>query len=177
MAHSFSSILGVVNKLQQLRENDWYERLYKVTVIIKGLDGLVELLAGLLLIVAPRFLHYVLQNLSGEALEHHGRFMRCVAENIAHIDADFARGGLIVVVLFLVTHGVVKLTLVWALLRKVLWAYPYALGVLVLFFLYQLYLLIAHPTVGMALFTLIDALIIYVVWGEWQKLNQDALAR
>ena len=160
-------------RLEQIRENSWYERIYKLTVAIKGFDGLVELLAGILLLIAPSWLHSVLGAISGEASEHHGRFMQYIAVHVAHIDVDLARGGLVVVVLFLISHGVVKLTLVWALLKEILWAYPYALAVLFAFFVYQLYLCFAHPGIGMVIFTLLDALIIWVVWGEWQKLKLE----
>ncbi len=160
--------------LEQVRSSQWYERIYKLTVIIKGVDGFIELMTGLLLLLAPGWLHAMLRALSGEALEHSNRFMRYIAENIAHIDADIARGGLVVVILFLLTHGVVKLALVWALLKEILWAYPYALAVLTAFFLYQLYLSVTHLTVGMVLFTLLDAVIIWVVWGEWRELKHKA---
>ncbi len=162
-----------MNRLQVLRDSRWFQRLYIVTIVIKGIDGLIELLAGLTLLVAPGLLHHVLSYLFGRANVNHGHFMHFVAENIARIDADLARGGLTIVILFLVTHGVVKLGLVYALLRKFLWAYPYALAILGLFFLYQLYLCVVHPTIGMALFTLLDALIIWIVWGEWQKLKSE----
>lgn len=162
-----------MKRLQEIRDFAWFQRLYVVTIVIKGFDGLVELLAGLSLLVAPGLLHHVLSYLFGRANVSHGHFMYFVAENIARIDSDLAKGGLSVVILFLVTHGVVKLALVYALLRKLLWAYPYALVVLGLFFLYQLYLCVVQPTVGMFLFTLLDALIIWIVWGEWQKLKDE----
>ncbi len=163
--------------LERMRENPWYERIYKLTVAIKGFDGFVELIAGALLLVAPSWLHWILGVISSESSEHHGRFMQYIAVHVAHIDVDLAKGGMFVVVLFLLTHGVVKLALVWALLREILWAYPYALLVLFAFSVYQLYLCFAHPGIGMVLFTLLDAIIIWVVWGEWQKLKYEMRAR
>lgn len=32
-----------MNRMQQMRDNVWYDRLYKLTVITKGLDGLAGL--------------------------------------------------------------------------------------------------------------------------------------
>lgn len=166
-----------MSKLQQIRDSKYYERVYFVTVAIKGFDGLVELLAGITLMVAPHFLHNVLADLFGKASVHKGHFMQFIAENIAHIDAELSRGGLLIVIIFLVSHGVIKLALVYALLKEILWAYPYALFALVLFLVYQLYIFIIHPTIGMGLFTLLDALIIWIVWGEWQKLKSEVHAR
>lgn len=163
-----------MDRLQQIRNSKWFDRLYMVTVAVKGFDGLVELVAGLILLIAPGELHKLLSFLTGEARESSHQFMHQLAEYIAHVDTDVTRGGLTVVILFLVIHGVVKLSLVYALLRRILWAYPYALGVLVLFLLYQLYVCIVQPSVNMILFALLDAIIVWVVWGEWRKLAREA---
>jgi len=163
-----------MDRLQQMRNSKWFDRLYMLTVAVKGFDGLVELIAGLVLMIAPSELHKLLSFLTGEARESSHQFMRQLAEYIAHVDTDVTRGGLTVVILFLVIHGIVKLSLVYALLRRILWAYPYALGVLVLFLVYQLYVCIVQPSVSMILFALLDAIIVWVVWGEWRKLAREA---
>jgi len=163
-----------MNRLQQIRNAKWFDRLYMVTVVVKGVDGLVELLAGLVLLVAPTKLHKLLSLITGEARESSHQFMHQLAQYIAHVDTDVTHGGLTVVILFLVIHGVVKLSLVYALLRRILWAYPYALGVLVVFLLYQLYVCVMQPSASMILFALLDAIIVWVVWGEWRKLLRES---
>ena len=163
-----------MNRLQQIRNSKWFDRVYMLTVAIKGFDGLVELLAGIVLLVAPGELHKLLSLLTGEARESSHQFMHQLAQYIAHVDTDVTRGGLTVVILFLVIHGIVKLALVYALLRRILWAYPYALGVLALFLAYQLYVCIIQPSASMIIFAALDAIIIWVVWGEWRKLMREA---
>ena len=155
---------------QPTHERSWLDKAYLISVAVKGFDGLVELIAGIWLIVAPTSLHAILVSVAGEAAEHQGRFAALIAENVAHVDKDLAKGGLVIVVLFLISHGVVKLALVYALLRKILWAYPYALLVLTAFLVYQLYVCILHPSLGMVIFALLDAAIIWIVWREWRTL-------
>ena len=163
----------MLRHLEKLENKGWYDKAYFVTVAVKGFDGLTELVAGLWLIIAPASLHIVLQALFGEATEHNGHFMQFIAQNIARIDTSLTAGGIFIVSLFLLAHGVVKLVTFYALLREILWAYPYALAILIAFFVYQVYVFIVSPSIGMFLFSLLDAIIIVMVYGEWQKLKRQ----
>lgn len=158
----------------KIRQQPWFEAVYKVGVGIKGLDGFLELAAGLLLLISPHTLHVLLGAIVNEAGHHHGHVTHFVATSIAHLDDDLARSGLTFLIIFLIGHGIVKLALVYCLLRRILWAYPYALGVLSLFLVYQLYALARDPSsVGMWLFTILDIVIIWLVWGEWKDLKES----
>lgn len=158
----------------KIRQQPWFEAVYKVGVGIKGLDGFLELTAGLLLLISPHTLHVLLGAIVNEAGHHHGHVTHFVATSIAHLDDDLARSGLTFLTIFLIGHGIVKLALVYCLLRRILWAYPYALGVLSLFLVYQLYALARDPSsVGMWLFTILDIVIIWLVWGEWKDLKES----
>jgi len=75
----------------------------------------------------------------------------------------------------LLTHGLVKVVLVTCLLMNKLWAYPYALVALGLFLVYQVYELVVHPTFGMAFLSVLDAIIILLVWREWQQVKSHKL--
>ena len=158
----------------KISQQPWFEAVYKVGVGIKGLDGFLELAAGLLLLISPHTLHVLLGAIVNEAGHHHGHVTHFVATSIAHLDDDLARSGLTFLIIFLIGHGIVKLALVYCLLRRILWAYPYGLGVLSLFLVYQLYALARDPSsVGMWLFTILDIVIIWLVWGEWKDLKES----
>ena len=163
--------------MTSFRHQPWFTTIYRIGVAIKGIDGLLELVAGLFLLFSPHLLHQFLQGIVGKAELHHTHTTHLVATYIAHIDADLARSGLTFLIIFLIGHGIVKLALVYCLLRRILWAYPYALGVLGFFLLYQLYALIINPlSVGMWIFTALDIAIIYLVWGEWKDLKEKKSA-
>lgn len=157
-------------KKHALTTLDWF---YDIGIAIKGFDGAVELIAGILLWIAPGLLHSTLQALLGEARESHFRMMQFIADNIARIDADLTRGSIVVVIVFLLTHGAVKVGLVVALFKKWHWAYPWALGVLGAFLVYQVYVFVKHPTVAMALFSLLDAVIIWLVYKEYREVTRE----
>lgn len=163
--------------MTKFRQQPWFIVVYRIGVAIKGFDGFLELAAGLLLLFAPHLLHGVLQAIVGKAELHHTHTSHLVATYVGHLDADLAHSGLAFLIIFLIGHGIVKLALVYCLLRRIIWAYPYALAILGLFLAYQLYVLVLNPlSIGMWLFTVLDVAIIYLVWGEWKDLKEKPIA-
>lgn len=155
------------------RNQPWFETVYKIGVGIKGFDGLVEFVAGIALLISPGIVHTLLSGLASEFGEHHIKFFHFIADNIARVDDDLAKSGLVFLIAFLIIHGLVKLTLVYCLLRKIVRAYPVALAILAAFFVYQVFVFIINPTIGMALFSILDGVIIWLVWGEYQDLKAE----
>ncbi len=154
-----------------LRKKPYFEVIYKIGVGVKGFDGLAELITGVALLISPQLVHVVLGGLAKEFGEHHAQVSQFIAEYVARVDGELARSGLTFLILFLTIHGLVKLGLVYCLLKEIVRAYPVALAILGAFLVYQAYVLIVHPTIGMALFTILDAVIIWLVWGEYRDLQ------
>jgi uncharacterized membrane protein len=144
------------------------DKTYEIGLLIKGFDGSVELLGALLLIVVPssailRLTHWLVDN---ELASNPHSF---IATHILRTGTDLAAGHNTFAILFLATHGAVKVGLVVALLRQKMWAYPVALVALSGFLVYQVYLLVTKPTFGMAFLTVLDVIILWLVWREWQQ--------
>jgi uncharacterized membrane protein len=153
------------------------ELIYRIGVIIKGIDGAFELVGGLLLWFAPQLFHAVLHPIAMALGASPHPFLNGVGSIAGHLDHQLMTGAPVFVIAFLIAHGVVKLVLVYCLLREYLWVYPYALAVLGLFAIYQAYALIHTPTVPLAFFMALDLVIIWLVWREWRVLRLRAAAR
>ncbi len=162
------------DELAKLYDKPWFDRLFKVSIAIKGFDGLVELVAGIALLISPGLVHWVLNGVGVWFVHRHVHLLQIVGEYMYRVDDDFSRSGLGFLIIFLVSHGVVKLALVYCLLKKIVWAYPYAIVLLLVFLIYQIYLLITQPSIGMALFAILDVIIIVLVYGEYRKLKTEA---
>jgi len=147
------------------------ELVYRIGLVIKGIDGLFELLAGLLLWVAPDLLRALLAPLEQTDMDD-GTFRIFVAHLAGRFDTSLAQGPPAFVIFFLLSHGIVKLALVYCLLKEYRWVYPYALGVLGLFALYQLVVLVRSPNLGLAALMALDLIIIWLVWREWMNLRR-----
>ncbi|HTH72015.1 MAG TPA: DUF2127 domain-containing protein [Candidatus Pristimantibacillus sp.] len=150
------------------RPKSLLDKAYEIGLFIKGIDGTLELMGGIFLIAVPPsvitgFARFLTQR---EITDDPHDF---VANHILDYGNALAHGQHLFASLFLLTHGAVKVALVIALLRQKLWAYPWALGALVLFLVYQAYLLKKGPSFGMAFLTVLDIIIIWLVWREWQK--------
>ncbi len=69
---------------------------------------------------------------------------------------------------YLLSHGIIKLFLVSALLRNKLWAYPWSLGVLGVFILYQLYRFAHTHSSWLIALSIFDILVIYLIGKEYR---------
>jgi len=148
------------------------DRVFDVGVIIKGFDGAVELIVGLLLLLAPQAIDAVLDWIAGRARAETSRAGEFVATVVGHADAQLAGGGTGFLIAFLIAHGVIKLALVYALLRRIIKAYPWAIGILIAFLAYQLFVLVTAPSLGQVLFSVLDVIIIVLVWREYRELRR-----
>ena len=160
--------------LTRLRRSKWFDKAYKIGVGIKGLDGLVELIVGVWLIFAPHTPHRLLQRAANEAAEHDGTIFHFVEKQVIHLDAQITGKVLAFIIAFLIIHGVVKLVLVYCLFRKIHHVYPYALALLLILFGIQVSPLFRNPgDLALWLFTILDVIIIYLVWGEYQDIKEE----
>jgi uncharacterized membrane protein len=148
------------------------DKTYEIGIIIKGIDGAFELLGGVLVLtLTPGVILRITNFFAQELLENNphnfiGNHIETAGHHLASGQTTFAAA-------FLLTHGLVKVALVVCLLLNKLWAYPWAIGVLGAFLVYQAYLLITRPTFGMAFLTVLDAVIIYLVYREWKKVRVE----
>ncbi len=148
------------------------DKSYEVGIIIKGIDGLLELAGGaLVLILSSSQINGVTRFLTENELQQDPHDF--IATHILKLGQHLASGHNIFAAAFLLTHGLVKVVLVTCLLLNKLWAYPWALVVLGLFLIYQAYQLITSPSFGMAFLSVLDAIIIWLVYREWQKVRTN----
>lgn len=141
---------------------------FLVGVLFKGLDGLVELVGGVLLLFAtPATLLSAANRVTAEELSEDPHDL--LANLIVHGAAHLHGGGVTFVAAYLLLHGVVKLAIVVALLVGSRRVYPWAMAALGAFLIFQLYELVTKPSLGVAVLTVFDAVIIWLTWREWRR--------
>jgi uncharacterized membrane protein len=150
------------------RPKDWLDRLFVIGIIGKGLNGLAELVGGLLLLfVTPDSIHHVVAVLTRGELSEDPNDL--VARYLLHTADGLTGSAVIFGAVYLLVHGAVKIGLVIALLLNKLWAYPCMIIVLLIFIGYQLYRIVLQPSVGLVVLTVFDALIVMLTWREYRR--------
>jgi uncharacterized membrane protein len=152
---------------------DWLDRAFEVGIILKGLNGLAELLGGLLLLFAtPGSIHRLAVVLTQGELSEDPHDI--VARYLLHGANGLTGSAVLFGAVYLLLHGAVKVALVIALLLNKLWAYPCMIVVLLIFIGYQLYRIALHPSAGLIALTVFDALIVTLTWREYRRQRRIA---
>jgi len=155
-------------------ESRWFhpqgllDRTFEISIILKGLDGLLELIGGvLLLVVSPTTISLLIARVTQHELSRDPDDF--IATHLLRFGNGLTGSAVRFAAAYLLVHGIVKVVLVLALLRNKLWAYPWLIITLVVFIGYQLYRIALEPTVGLVALTIFDAFVVWLTWREWRK--------
>ena len=142
------------------------DKIFRVSLILKGLDGVLELVGGMLLLVlTPAQIGSALRLLTQHELSEDPRDL--VANALVRLAGTLTVSATLFGAAYLLLHGTVKVVLVWAVLRDKLWAYPWMIAFLLIFIVYQGYQLTVSFSWGLALLTAFDVFIVWLTWHEY----------
>jgi uncharacterized membrane protein len=132
-------------------------QIFQITVALKGLHGIVEIVGGLAL-----------------ALFSTDSILRLLYRFHHHelITRHFSTGEHHYYVFFFLSHGALNLAVAILLLLEKLWAYPAAIAVLVLFIVLQLFRFTHVHDPGLILFSILDVIVIALAVHEYRLLRK-----
>jgi uncharacterized membrane protein len=155
------------------RSGSLLDRSFAVGIVLKGLDGVLELVGGvLLLFVGPTTIHRVVVSLTHEELSEDPHDF--VAVHLLHATHGLTSATVVFAAAYLLAHGVVKIVLVAAVLQNRLWAYPWMIAFLLVFIGYQLYRIALDPTAGLIALTVFDVAVAWLTYREYRKQRTHA---
>jgi uncharacterized membrane protein len=159
---------GHMHATGKLTRSSLLDRIFDISLILKGLDGLLELVGGvLLLLVSPARLTSIVMLLTQHELSQDPKDF--IATHLLAYAHTLSTAVTLFAATYLLVHGIVKVVLVVSLLKEQLWAYPWMIGFLVIFILYQMYRIILHVSVGLIALTLFDCFIVLLTVLEYRK--------
>ena len=148
------------------------DRTFRISVGLKGLDGLLEIVGGVaLLFIAPATLQSWARTLTAHELAQDRHDF--IATHLLHSASQLSRSTTLFGAVYLLTHGIAKVVLVVAVLRNQLWAYPWMIALLGVFIAYQLYRLTVRFSVGLTLLTLFDIFVVWLTVLEYRKRRRE----
>ena len=162
--------------LSEPRRRARFDRAYSLVVLVKGIDGALELLAGLTIFVTPSFAEKVLRALATEVSEGSGTISTLTATYLGRMAAGLTSPSPAVVA-FLVLHGVVKLATVYFLLRRMIRAYPWALTALIALAAVQAVAALTESSFGAWLLVGLDVVVVALVLVEYRRMRHGETAR
>jgi uncharacterized membrane protein len=161
---------GVADTMTESKAAGRLHRAFEIAILIKGVDGLLETIGGLLLISIP--LHslndFVAFLIEKELATDPADWIVSVLDHASTaISTDTRRFASV----YLISHGLVKLLLVFALWREKRWAFPVALVFMAAFVAYQLYRFTHTHSLWLLVFASIDVVVAWLVWREYKAVR------
>jgi uncharacterized membrane protein len=149
---------------------------YVVTIAVKGIDGGIETILGMIIWLSgpARWYAFLLHFAAPELLEEPGNhrwieLVRSGANNLMHSSISF-------IVAYLLIHGVLKLALAVVLLRGGgRWIFPVATAILVGFIIFMSWHLAEHWSNWVLAFAIFDFVTLLLVLNEWRHEKKEHL--
>jgi len=139
---------------------------FLVVVLLKGLDGLIEMALGFLLIFTDEFSDVVFFLTRDAVIDDPNNFFATHLRAFASQSHEaFVIGGL-----YLVAHGFLKLFISGSLWRNYIWAYPAAMVFLGLFIFYEVIRIAQTGSVPFICLAIFDILMLWLVIHEYKKI-------
>jgi uncharacterized membrane protein len=143
--------------------------LFDISVITKGIDGVLEIVGGILLfLLSPLQVYSVVRILTQHELSQDPHDL--LANYLRNSTQRLSGGAQAFGAMYLLWHGAVKVVLVTALLLKRRWAYPAAILAFLLFLAYQLYRYSHTHSPELLVLSVVDVLVIVLTWLEYKRL-------
>jgi len=141
---------------------------FLAAVVVKGLDGVIETLAGIAVaILGTAGVYELVIQFTAPELDLHPasktiHLLRHGASDLSHASSRF-------VVIWLLVHGILKLVLAVELLRGRSWIFPAAALILSAFVAFMTYKLSVHFSGWLLAFALFDLMTVILVLNEWRS--------
>lgn len=147
---------------------------YLVTLAVKGFDGAIEILAGLVILLTgpQRIYRWVVRVTAPEIYDgSHVAAVHAIRRGAQHL----ATSGAHFVEFYLVVHGLLKLALVIVLLRGGgRWIFPVGALILLGFITYMIMRLSEQWSDWLLGFALFDVLTLALVLSEWARSTKES---
>jgi uncharacterized membrane protein len=149
-------------------------RMFEIALVLKGLNGIVELVGGALALFVPlRTVNQLVLWLTASEIENDPNDW--LANTLIDAAEKLSMGTKAYASFYLLAHGAVKVFLVYSLWRQKIWAFPVGLSLIGALVCYSIYRFTHTHAVSLLFFAAIDLIIMWFVWREYLVRRQPAM--
>lgn len=161
------------NRLKANGKGSIIHKSFEIGILIKGIDGVLEIIGGTLLIfLNPGRLNKLITLLTQHELSEDPNDI--ISNFMIKMSSSFSISTQHFGIFYLISHGLVKLILVILLWKKKIWAYPLTVIFLMLFILYQIYRYTISQSIGLILLTIFDIIMIVLTLIEYKRIKAES---
>jgi uncharacterized membrane protein len=159
-------------RMARLFEEKNVRRAFEASLVLKGIFAALETVAGVLVyFVSQEFLlKLILAFTKKEYVEDRHD---ALASYLIELAQDFSVNSRLFASFYLLSHGILKLFLIVGLMRRKLSYYPAAILIFTLFIVYQLYRFSFTHSIWLLLITLLDLVVIWLTWHEYELIRRE----
>ncbi len=164
------------DRIRRLTHSKLAHDAFWIGIVFKALNGILEVVSGIVLlsISSQSIVNLVYTIFHEELTEDPTDWL---AHFVLREALNLSPGMKLFAVIYLLTHGLIKLVLAGAIWRSKLWAYPLAGAVFSLFVIYQVYRFAYTYSIVMLLLTVVDLIIIALLFPEYSRVKEDIAHR
>jgi len=144
---------------------------FEIGLLLKSVFAAFEVLSGILLIfVTPERLNRIISFFTREELQEDPKDL--IAHYLQIFGQSFSIGEQQFGVFYLLSHGIIKLVVLFLLWKKKIWAYPLSIVVFLGFIVYQIYRFTFTHSIGLLLLTVLDLVMIWLTVIEYRNMKE-----
>lgn len=164
--------MNIISNSKKIRvNNNIFHKGFEIGILIKAIDGILEIIGGVLLIfLNPSRLSKLVVWLTQHELSEDPR--DAVANFMIELSSKFTVSTQNFGVFYLISHGIVKLILIIFLWKRKTWAYPLTIISLILFIIYQIYRYTLNSSIGLVILTAFDIIMIILTFIEYKRIKK-----
>jgi uncharacterized membrane protein len=155
------------------RKEKVFELLFSLSMILKGIDGIIELLGGIAFAAVnkEKMLQWFYDFLMNEKAFQISN--ETILKWVTAFSDALQTNVRVFITIILIGNGIIKIVMAIALLMRKYAAFPWSLFFLVLLFVYQIVQTIQSPSWFLYFFDAFDFAIILVIWKQYLLLKKD----
>lgn len=161
-----------VNKMEKIQKIKlpWYKNIFTISLLLKGINGLMEIIGSLLIIfIGPDKAQKLVGLITFHELNEDP--LDFFANKFLNLAQAYTADLQIFGFLYLFSHGLIKIFLIIALLKRKMWAYPLAIIIFIAFVGYQIYRYTFTNSLGLILLSIFDIIVIVLTIREYRKIK------